>query len=77
MRATTATDPRAWILAAGLSAVAVAVGVMLVVTLAGNPTAGLLGDLDIYRGAVNSALAGQDLYSYTYVHPTVHGLGFT
>ncbi len=77
MRATTATAPRAWILAAGLSAVAVAVGVMLVVTLAGNPTAGLLGDLDIYRGAVNSALAGQDLYSYTYVHPTVHGLGFT
>jgi alpha-1,2-mannosyltransferase len=57
--------------------VALAVGVMLVVTLASNPTAGLLGDLDIYRGAVNTALAGQDLYSYTYVHPTIHGLGFT
>lgn len=77
MRATATSGPRAWILAGGLAAVALAVGVMLVVTLAGNSTAGLLGDLDIYRGAVNTALAGQDLYSYTYIHPTVHGLGFT
>jgi len=77
VRATSAGDPRPWILAAGISAVAVAVGVLLVVTLASSPTAGLLGDLDIYRGAVNTALAGQDLYSYTYVHPTIHGLGFT
>jgi alpha-1,2-mannosyltransferase len=77
VRATATTGPRAWILAVGLAAVALAVGVMLVVTLATNATAGLLGDLDIYRGAVNTALAGQDLYSYTYVHPTIHGLGFT
>ncbi|HEY3337212.1 MAG TPA: glycosyltransferase 87 family protein [Propionicimonas sp.] len=77
MRATTANGPRVWILAAGLTAVAVAVGFMLVFTLASNSTAGLLGDLDIYRGAVSTALAGQDLYSYTYLHPTVHGLGFT
>ena len=77
MHATATTGPRAWILAVGLAAVAVAVAVMLVVTLATNSTSGLLGDLDIYRGAVQTALAGQDLYSYTYVHPTVHGLGFT
>ncbi len=77
MRATSTGGPRAGILAVGLVAVAVAVAVMLVVTLATNSTAGLLGDLDIYRGAVNTALAGQDLYSYTYVHPTIHGLGFT
>lgn len=75
--AATTTDARVRMLAMGLSAFAVAVGVVLVVTLASNPTAGLLGDLDIYRGAVTTALAGQDLYSYTYVHPTVHGLGFT
>jgi alpha-1,2-mannosyltransferase len=50
---------------------------MLVVTLATTSAAGLLGDLDIYRGAVSTALAGGDLYAYTYTHPTVHGLGFT
>jgi alpha-1,2-mannosyltransferase len=77
VRGTATTGHRAVILAVGLGAVAVAVAVMLVVTLAANPTSGLLGDLDIYRGAVNTALAGQDLYSYTYVHPTIHGLGFT
>lgn len=77
MTAATLPDARVRILAMGLSAFAVAVGVVLVVTLASNPTAGLLGDLDIYRGAVNTALSGQDLYSYTYTHPTVHGLGFT
>ncbi|HSK33839.1 MAG TPA: glycosyltransferase 87 family protein [Propionicimonas sp.] len=77
MTAATTTDARARMLAMGLCVVAVALGLVLVVTLASNPTAGLLGDLDIYRGAVNTALAGQDLYSYTYVHPTVHGLGFT
>ena len=77
VRATATTVARSRMLAVGLVAVAVTVGVMLVVTLAGTDAAGLLGDLDIYRGAVNTALAGQDLYSYTYTHPTVHGLGFT
>jgi len=77
VRATRTSGPRVLIFAVGLAAVAVAVATMLVVTLATNPTAGLLGDLDIYRGAVNTALAGQDLYSYTYIHPTIHGLGFT
>ena len=77
MRAAATSGPRAWILAGGLAAMALAVAVMLLVTLASNSAAGLLGDLDIYRGAINIALAGQDLYAYTYIHPTVHGLGFT
>ena len=77
MIAATITDARVRMVAVGLAAVAVTVGIILVVTLAGTEEAGLLGDLDIYRGAVNTALAGQDLYSYTYTHPTVHGLGFT
>jgi alpha-1,2-mannosyltransferase len=75
--ATGTTVSRAPMIAVGLVVLAVTVGAMLVLTLAGNGTAGLLGDLDIYRGAVRTALAGQDLYAYTYVHPTIHGLGFT
>jgi len=74
---TPTTGSRVPMIAVGLSVLAVAMAAMLVITLAGNGTAGLLGDLDIYRGAVRTALAGQDLYSYTYVHPTIHGLGFT
>ena len=77
MRATATAGTRVPMIAAGLVAVAVGVGVLLVVTLAGTDAAGMLGDLDIYRGAVSTALAGEDLYSYTYIHPTVHGLGFT
>lgn len=77
MRAAETAGTRVALIAVGLVAAAVAVGVMLVVTLARTSAAGLLGDLDIYRGAVSAALAGQDLYAYTYTHPTVHGLGFT
>ena len=77
MRAAATAGTRVPMIAAGLVAVAVGVGVLLVVTLAGTDAAGMLGDLDIYRGAVSTALAGEDLYSYTYIHPTVHGLGFT
>jgi alpha-1,2-mannosyltransferase len=64
-------------LAVALVAVAIAVGLLLVITLATSQVAGILGDLDIYRGAISSALAGGDIYAYTYIHPTVHGLGFT
>ena len=77
MPATVTASLRVRMIAIGLAAVAVSVGALLVVTLARTGTAGLLGDLDIYRGAVNTALAGEDLYAYTYTHPTVHGLGFT
>jgi alpha-1,2-mannosyltransferase len=69
---------RVRILSLGLVAVAAAVAVLLVLgLLTTSGVAGILGDLDIYRGAINSALAGGDLYAYTYTHPTVHGLGFT
>lgn len=77
MRAAATAGLRVRAIAVGLVAVAIAVGTLLVVTLAGTQVAGLLGDLDIYRGAVSSALAGGDIYAYTYSHPTVHGLGFT
>ncbi|MGV8909355.1 MAG: glycosyltransferase 87 family protein [Propionicimonas sp.] len=77
MPATATTGSRAPMITMGLVSVAVAVGVVLVITLAGTSAAGLLGDLDIYRGAVGTALSGGDLYAYTYTHPTVHGLGFT
>lgn len=69
---------RTRMLAIALVAVAVAVAALLVSGLvATSGGAGLLGDLDIYRGAINYALSGGDLYAYTYVHPIVHGLGFT
>lgn len=66
------------IVAAALSLVAVAVACLQLWGLvATSGVAGMLGDLDIYRGAIRHALAGNDLYSWTYTHPTVHGLGFT
>ncbi|MFT4110380.1 glycosyltransferase 87 family protein [Propionicimonas sp.] len=69
---------RVRLLALGLVAVAIAEAAVLVWGLSATMgVAGLLGDLDIYRGAVSWALAGNDLYTYTYQHPTVHGLGFT
>ncbi|MCA0296202.1 MAG: glycosyltransferase 87 family protein [Actinobacteria bacterium] len=71
-------EQRTRILAAALMSVAAVVAVLLVVGLISSAgTAGILGDLDIYRGAINYAFAGGDLYDYTYTHPTVHGLGFT
>jgi alpha-1,2-mannosyltransferase len=63
--------------AVGLVAVALGVATTLTVLLATNGTAGIFGDLDIYRGAIRTALSGGDLYAFTYTHPTVHGLGFT
>ncbi len=66
------------VLAVAAVGAAVAVAVLLVVGLVQTAgTAGILGDLDIYRGAISYAFAGGDLYGYTYTHPTVHGLGFT
>ncbi|MGC3994545.1 MAG: glycosyltransferase 87 family protein [Propionicimonas sp.] len=71
-------DDRVRLLAFGLVGLAVAEAFVLIWGLtATTGVAGLLGDLDIYRGAVSWALAGNDLYTYAYTHPTVHGLGFT
>lgn len=65
------------LLAGGLVAVAVSIAVMLVWALTRPSGPGMLGDLEIYKGAISSALSGQPLYDWVYVHPTVHGLGFT
>lgn len=69
---------RVRILAVALVAVAlVCAGVLVYGLVTTRGVAGMLGDLEIYTGAINYALGGGDLYSYAYVHPTVHGLGFT
>lgn len=78
MAATITAAERTRILSVALVAVAVATaGVLVYGLVASRGVAGMLGDLEIYCGAINYALAGGDLYAYTYVHPTVHGLGFT
>jgi alpha-1,2-mannosyltransferase len=63
--------------AVGLVAVAVASAVVLVVALTGVTKLGILGDLEIYRGAIGYGFSGGDLYAWVYEHPTVKGLGFT
>ncbi|MCE1175259.1 MAG: glycosyltransferase 87 family protein, partial [Propionibacteriales bacterium] len=68
---------RRWIRAIGLSAVAVAAAVLLVWLLSRPYGPGMLGDLEIYKGAISYGFSGQPLYDWVYVHPTVHGLGFT
>lgn len=65
------------LLAGGLVAVAVSIALVLVWALTRPSGPGMLGDLEIYKGAISSALSGQPLYDWVYVHPTVHGLGFT
>lgn len=78
MSDTATTTRRTGILAVVLVAGAIAVGALLVYGLVvTSGTAGMLGDLDIYRGAISYAFGGGNLYEYTYTHPTVHGLGFT
>lgn len=78
MDAAATAGQRVRILSFGLLAVAVAVAVLLLYGLLNTSgEAGILGDLDIYRGAIDYAFSGGDLYAYTYTHPTVHGLGFT
>lgn len=64
-------------LALGLVAVAASVAVVLVFALTRPSGPGMLGDLEIYKGAISSALGGQPLYDWVYIHPIVHGLGFT
>lgn len=65
------------VLAVTLVLAATAIAGLLVVTLFSMNPAGLLGDLEIYRGAISYAIGGGDLYQWVYEHPTVHGLGFT
>jgi hypothetical protein len=68
---------RNWFAAAGLIAIAAAVAGVLVLTLTQSGGPGMLGDLEIYKGAISYGLSGQPLYDWVYIHPTVHGLGFT
>jgi len=71
------SQQRTLILASALVVVAVACGAVLVMTLSGATRSGILGDLEIYRGAISYAFGGGDLYTWVYEHPTVKGLGFT
>jgi alpha-1,2-mannosyltransferase len=68
---------RRWFRAIGLSVIALAAALMLVYLLSQPYGPGMLGDLEIYKGAISYALSGQPLYDWVYLHPTVHGLGFT
>ena len=65
------------ILAIAAAVVALAAMTVLVLVLSASVGPGLLGDLEIYRGAIGYAVGGGDLYEWVYRHPTVHGLGFT
>lgn len=65
------------VVAVALVLAAITVAVLLVFTLFSMRDAGILGDLEIYRGAIGFALGGGDLYQWVYQHPVVHGLGFT
>ncbi|PKQ31228.1 MAG: hypothetical protein CVT62_09870 [Actinobacteria bacterium HGW-Actinobacteria-2] len=77
MAAEVSPQQRRWFRAIGLSAVALASASMLVYLLTQPWGPGMLGDLEIYKGAISYAFSGQPLYDWVYVHPTVHGLGFT
>lgn len=63
--------------AAGLIAIAATVATLLVWNLNQPTGPGMLGDLEIYKGAISYGLSGNPLYEWVYLHPTVHGLGFT
>lgn len=65
------------VVAVALVLAAITVAGLLVVTLFSMRDAGILGDLEIYRGAISFAFGGGDLYQWVYQHPVVHGLGFT
>ena len=60
-------------------AVSVLLGVLAMetTTLLGVRATGILGDLTIYRQAMEFQQAGGSIYDYVYIHPRVHGLGFT
>ncbi len=77
MAAQATTEQRNWFTAAGLISIAVTVAAMLVFALNQPLGPGMLGDLEIYKGAISYGLSGQPLYDWVYLHPTVHGLGFT
>jgi Protein of unknown function (DUF2029). len=68
---------RTRMLAIAATVIVLAAAIMLVVVMSSAVGTGLLGDLEIYRGAISYALSGGDLYAWVYQHPTVHGLGFT
>jgi len=70
-------EQRNWFTAAGLISIAATVAAMLVFVLSQPLGPGMLGDLEIYKGAIAYGLSGQPLYDWVYLHPTVHGLGFT
>lgn len=69
---------REWWVAGVAISVAVVAVVLLVGGLGQNIGPTMLGDLEIYRGAISWAWAGHPLYQWVYTgHPTVSGLGFT
>jgi alpha-1,2-mannosyltransferase len=71
------SEQRTRILVSALVPVAIACAVVLVMSLNATTEAGILGDLEIYRGAIGYGFGGGDLYAWVYEHPTVKGLGFT
>lgn len=68
---------RGWFVAAGLVAIAATVAIVFVVAVNGTGGLGILGDLEIYRGAISSGLGGGALYDWVYQGSIVGGLGFT
>ena len=70
-------NQRVRILAVAATVIACAAAAILLLAMSSAAGPGLLGDLEIYRGAISYAVSGGDLYEWVYQHPTVHGLGFT
>ncbi len=77
MAAQVTAKQRDRLLAVAFVAVAAGVAGVLVLALTASGGPGMLGDLEIYQGAISYGLSGQPLYDWVYIHPTVHGLGFT
>jgi alpha-1,2-mannosyltransferase len=68
---------RRWLWAIGVVMIAATIAATMVYQLSRPSGPGMLGDLEIYKGAISYCFSGQPLYDWVYVHPTVHGLGFT
>lgn len=66
-----------WLAVVVLGLVLLGVLAMETTTLLGVRATGILGDLTIYRQAMEFQQAGGSIYDYVYIHPRVHGLGFT
>lgn len=77
MAAQASVQKRNWFVAAALILIAATVATALVYALTRSGGLGMLGDLEIYKGAISYGFSGQPLYDWVYIHPTVHGLGFT